>query len=88
MNRVIRNLIRFIAAALFTFGALQAGLELMRHQLREEEIRPGNCIVGGVLLVGGVVLFAVSSKLADYFSDDDDDDNDGNSTIQIPPPET
>jgi hypothetical protein len=86
MKRAIRNLLRFVATAIFAFGALQIGLEFMRRSLREEPIRVGSCVLGGVLLLAGVMLFLASSRLAALFSDDDDSD-DGDSTIQIPPNE-
>lgn len=70
MKRAIRNLIRFIAAGLITFGGLEIGLEIVRHRLQNAEIGLRECLIGAGLILGGVILFAFSSRLADRLSDD------------------
>ncbi|HLP76015.1 MAG TPA: hypothetical protein VK327_03790 [Candidatus Paceibacterota bacterium] len=84
MKRAIRNLIRFVAAGLIIFGGLQIGLEFLRQRMQKIEINTRNCVIGGVLILSGVVIMAVSSWLAGRLSDDDDE---GRSDFKVPPPE-
>ncbi|HEY9508463.1 MAG TPA: hypothetical protein VIV82_01250 [Verrucomicrobiae bacterium] len=73
MKRAIRNLIRFIAAGLITFGGMEIGLEIMRHRLQNAEIGARQCVIGAVLILGGSVLLAFSSRLANRLSNDLDE---------------
>jgi hypothetical protein len=70
MKRAIRNLIRFIAAGLITFGAMEIGLEILRHQLQNADIGARQCVIGSVLILGGAALLVFSSRLANRLSDD------------------
>jgi hypothetical protein len=67
VKRAICNLIRFVAAGLIVCGGMELGLEgyaFVRHQRSGAEISPWDCIIGAVLLVLGVILFAASSRIA------------------------
>jgi hypothetical protein len=70
MKRAVRTLIRLIAFGMLIFGILEIGLELTRHQMHKTEISILHCIIGGVLIVAGTILFAVSAKLAEQLTDD------------------
>ncbi len=83
MRRAVRNLIRLIAAGLIIFGVMEIGLELVRHRMRQTEIRLWQCVIGSALILIGGLLAAASSNLAERFTDDDDDD--GASNISPPP---
>ena len=73
MKRAVRTLIRIIAAALVVFGALAAGLEFARDRLQEANASRGPLILGGVLIVVGIALFATSARLAEMFTDDSEE---------------
>jgi divalent metal cation (Fe/Co/Zn/Cd) transporter len=73
MRRAVRNLIRFIAAGLVIFGGLEIGLEVMRDRLHKAGINLWHCFVGTILIVAGVLLFAVSARLAEQLTDDIDE---------------
>lgn len=81
MKRAVRSLIQIIAAALLIFGALEIALELEHHavQVRNhvEPIRTNiwHYVIGAVLLVLAIILFAGRESLAEQLSDDIDDDN-------------
>ncbi|HYG23637.1 MAG TPA: hypothetical protein VEH04_12710 [Verrucomicrobiae bacterium] len=81
MKRAIRNLIRFVAVALVVIGCLLCTLEFMRQRAGDADAAASKWIPGGALLVAGVICFAISARVAEYFSDDDEDDG----SIEIPP---
>jgi drug/metabolite transporter (DMT)-like permease len=76
MKRAVRTLIQIIAAGLMVFGALDIGLEIEHHQLQvHNHVEPvttniWHYIIGAVLLVAGVIIFAGSESLAEQLSDD------------------
>ena len=70
MKRAIRTVVRLVAAGLILFGGMEIGLELTRHRLRGESIKAWHCVVGSLLIVGGVALFAVSSRIAERLGED------------------
>lgn len=74
MRRAVRNLIRLIAAGLIIFGMLQVGLELVRHRMKQLEIRVSQCVIGSVLILAGAALAAGSAPLAEQLTDDDEGD--------------
>ncbi len=73
MNRPVRVVIRLIAASLVLFGGLEIGLEYVSHRMRKAEISAWHCVIGGVLIVLGIVLFWASAWLAEQLTDDFDD---------------
>lgn len=79
MKRAVRTLIRIIAAALFVFGALEIGLELEHRQLQiRNHVEPvqtnvWHYIIGALLFVAGIILFAGSESLAEQLTDDIDE---------------
>ena len=74
MKRALRAIFRLIAAGLLVVGAMELGLEYMRHVAPPRApINLGNCLIGAVLMALGVGLFAASRRLADRFSDDLDE---------------
>jgi TRAP-type C4-dicarboxylate transport system permease small subunit len=73
MKRAVCAVLRLIAAGLILFGALALALEFFRQRLPEAGLSLWRCFVG-VLLVGlGGVLFALSARLAERFTDDFDE---------------
>jgi hypothetical protein len=76
MKRAVRTLIQIIAAGLMIFAALEIGLELEHHavQVRNHvepiETNIWRYIIGALLLLVGVILFAGSDSLAEQLSDD------------------
>jgi drug/metabolite transporter (DMT)-like permease len=79
MKRAVRTLIQIIAAGLLIFGVLEIGLELERHavQVRNHvepvETNLWRYIIGALLLLVGVILFAGSDSLAEQLTDDIDE---------------
>jgi drug/metabolite transporter (DMT)-like permease len=79
MKRAVRTLIQIIAAGLMIFGALEIGLELEHHavQVRNHvepvETNLWRYIIGALLLLVGVILFAGSDSLAEQLTDDIDE---------------
>jgi uncharacterized membrane protein HdeD (DUF308 family) len=70
MRRAVRNLIRLIAAALLVFGVLEFIFEFTRERAKQAELNLWHLILGAILLVAGIVLFATSRKLAEKFTED------------------
>jgi hypothetical protein len=76
MKRAVRTLIQIIAAGLMTFGALEIGLELEHHAVQvRNHVEPiqtniWRYIIGALLLLMGVILFAGSDSLAEQLTDD------------------
>jgi hypothetical protein len=75
MKRAVRNIIRLLAAGLIVFGGMEAGLEFMKDRLRQTEINNWHYIIGSLLVVCGMALFAISSGLAARVTGDYDDDD-------------
>ena len=73
MKRAIRTLICLVASGLIVFGGMEIGLEYTRHRLRGEPIHARPWIIGSALIVGGVILFVASSKLAEKLAGDFDE---------------
>jgi drug/metabolite transporter (DMT)-like permease len=79
MKRAVRTLIQIIAAALMVFGALEIGLEIEQHQVQvRNHVNPittniWHYLIGGLLLLAGVILFAGSESLAEQLTDDIDE---------------
>jgi hypothetical protein len=75
MKRQVRTLICVVAAAMVVVGGMQTGLEFMRHRItishhRASELNMGRVVIGGVLIVLGIILFAASRSLAEQLTDD------------------
>src|SRR5262249_55893941 len=76
MKRAVRMLIRIIAVALVLFGALEIGVELVHHQVQvHNHVDPiktniWHYIIGTILIVVGIILFAGSESLAEQLTDD------------------
>jgi hypothetical protein len=76
MKRAVRTLLRLIAAGLLIFGALEIGLEFEHHQLQiRNHVEPAETniwryVIGAVLVVAGLFLFAASASLAEQLTDD------------------
>jgi drug/metabolite transporter (DMT)-like permease len=79
MKRPVRTLIQIIAAGLMVLGALEIGLEIVHHQIQvHNHVDPiktdiWRYIIGAVLLLLGMILFAGSESLAEQLTDDIDD---------------
>jgi divalent metal cation (Fe/Co/Zn/Cd) transporter len=73
MKRAVRGLIRLVASGLILFGALEIGLELVRHRMKDVPVGVWSCVIGGVLIVLGIALFFISAKLAEQLTDDYDE---------------
>ena len=73
MKRAVRGLIRLVASGLVLFGALEIGLELVRHRMKDVPISVWSCIIGGVLILLGIGLLLTSASLAEQLTDDFDE---------------
>jgi hypothetical protein len=73
MKRAVRTILRLVAAGLVVFGGLEFGLELMRHRLEQAEVSLWHCLIGVVLTILGVGLFAASARLAKRWTADFED---------------
>lgn len=74
MKRAVRMLLRLIASGIITVGGMEFVLEYMRHRVRGAEVHLWNCILGAVLILLGVILFVLSARLAERWTDDFDED--------------
>lgn len=72
MKRALRNLIRLVAAGLIVFGALEIGLEFIRHRMQKADVSVWRCMAGGILAAAGGLLFAAGAKLAGRLTDEDE----------------
>jgi hypothetical protein len=79
MKRAVRSLIRLVAAALMVFGGMGIGLEYLRYRVKSAETSLWHYLAGSLLIVLGIALFAISSRVAARLTGDFDDD-------EIPPP--
>ena len=73
MKRVVRSVIRWIAAGLVLVGGLELGLEFMRYKIRGEWPGWGRCLLGTILAMAGGVLFWASGRLAGKLTEDFDE---------------
>lgn len=73
MKRAVRAILRLIAAGLLVFGGLELGLEFMRRRVHKAQISLWHFVIGAVLIALGVLLFAVSARLAEQLTDDFDE---------------
>ena len=73
MRRVVRSLIRIIAAGLVGFGIIEIAFEFARHRANGTEINSWHFIAGALLMVGGIALFATSARLAKKLTADFDE---------------
>ncbi|HWC61674.1 MAG TPA: hypothetical protein VHC44_18430 [Verrucomicrobiae bacterium] len=90
MKRPVRTLIQIIAVAVMIFGVLEIVLEIAHHQIQvRDHVDPiknniWRYVIGAVLIVVGVILFAGSNSLAEQLTDDiDDDDDNDDATIDV-----
>lgn len=74
MKRAVRMLLRLTASGIITVGGMEFVLEYMRHRVRGAEVHLGNCILGAILILFGVILFAMSHRLAKRWTNDFDED--------------
>ena len=70
MKRAIRSVLRLLAAGLIVFGIMIVGLEWMRLRSPKAEVNAWQFVLGGVLALAGVGLFALSTRLAEQLADD------------------
>jgi len=75
MKHAVCTILRLIAGGLLVFGGLQAGLEFMRRRTQQAESSPWPYVVGSLLILLGVALFAFSSRIAARLTEDYDDDD-------------
>lgn len=73
MKRAVRSLLRFIAAGAILVGGLEFALEFARHRVGHAEVSLWHCVLGGILIGLGLVLWIFSAKLAEYWTDDFED---------------
>jgi len=79
VKRQVRTLICVIASALLVLGVMETGLEFARHRVPASQGRTPpplsfwRIVLGAVLIVVGIGLFAVSRKLAERLTDDFED---------------
>ena len=73
MKRVVRIVIRLIAAGIIVIGVMGLGLELARFKQHRPDFGVWHCVFDFLSVALGVVLFAASSKLANQMTDDFDE---------------
>jgi hypothetical protein len=73
MKRAARTLIRLIAAGIIVIGVLSLGLEFARYRQHRADFSGWRCVFDFLAVTLGAILLAVSSKLADRFTDDFDE---------------
>ncbi len=70
MKRAVRSLIRIIAAGLIGFGIIEMALEFVRVRTKDAATNLWTWIIGALLILAGIFLFATSTRLAEKFTDD------------------
>jgi len=73
MKRAVRSVIRLVAAGFLLVGAMEVGLEFVRHRLRGISFGWWRVLLGLALAAAGVVLWAASRRLAEILTDDFDE---------------
>lgn len=73
MKRLVRTLIRLVAAGFVVAGGMVMGLEFFRRSMTDAQIGGWRCVGGIVMIVVGVFLFLVSDPLARQLTDDLDE---------------
>jgi hypothetical protein len=74
MKRAVRSLIRLVACGFAIFGGMEIVLEYVRHRARGTTVSVSSCVIGALLIVVGVIVFAFSTKLAETLADNFDFD--------------
>ena len=70
MKRAVRMVIRLIATGIALVGGMNVGLEVVRHRMQGVDFNLWRVCLGGLGVVLGLVLFAISSALAQRLTDD------------------
>ena len=70
MKRAVRTVLRLIAAGMLVVGAMNVGLEFVRHRMQGADIGWWRVGLGVLCVVLGVVLFIFSNSLAERLTDD------------------
>jgi hypothetical protein len=70
MRRAVRSLISLVASGLVLFGVMEIGFQYVNHRMRKAEVSLWHCLAGGILFVLGLILFALSSRLAKRLTED------------------
>ena len=73
MKRAVRSVIRLVAAGFLLVGAMEMGLEFVRHRLRGTPFGWWRVLLGLGLAVVGAALWALSRRLAETLTDDFDE---------------
>lgn len=68
MKRAVRSILRLVAFGSIMVGGLEFVLEFLRHRVRHAEFSLWHCVIGGVLIGLGVVLWLFSAKLAERWT--------------------
>jgi hypothetical protein len=70
MKRAVRSVLRLLAAGAVVVGGMELGLEFTRHRLRGTTASVWHCLLGALIVLAGVALFAASDRLARTLTDD------------------
>jgi len=73
MKRAVRSVIRLGASGFLLVGAMEIGLEFMQHRLHGAPYGGWRLILGLALVLAGIVLLALSRRLAERITDDFDE---------------
>jgi len=72
-DKAARLVIRLSASGLVLIGGLDLVLEFLRHRFQGTDLHVGTIVVNSLVFLAGVVLFALTgrlaARLADYFDD-------------------
>ncbi|MFO1475288.1 MAG: hypothetical protein U1F98_01395 [Verrucomicrobiota bacterium] len=74
MRRALRRTIRTVAAGLGLMGLISLGLDFAKYRLRGTAPGVWSVLGGAVLVILGIVVFAISASLAEQWADDDLDE--------------
>jgi hypothetical protein len=75
-QKIAQLLLRLVATGLILIGGLVLGLELLEHRLRQVELSWVKVGFHAVLVLAGLILLALSARLAARFAGGDDEDAD------------
>lgn len=75
-KKAAQFLIRLVAASLIIVGGMLAGLEFLNHCAKHVDVNLLKIAMDSFVFIAGVILFAVSSRLAARLTDESEERND------------
>jgi TRAP-type C4-dicarboxylate transport system permease small subunit len=81
-QKAAQLLLRLVAAGAMLVGGMMVALEFLAHRARQTEMPSLKVAAFALLLLAGVMLFAVSRNLAARLTGEDDDEADDDSPTE------